>query len=426
MSIRYSTYNHLVKLSDDSWLIYNFRTGYLSELDFISKVIFDHALEFDRNDKHIKSFLERGFLVESDEIAMMRDDYIHCLLKLDEFHLTICPTMACNFNCPYCFEESKSGKMDEETQNNIVSFVEHHINEYKINKFSVTWFGGEPLLAIDVIESLSKKLIELSNKHNLEYTAGIITNGYFFNQETVDLLEKYLVKSAQITLDGPSEESHDATRHLKNGQGTYNTIINNLLNIKTNIKISIRCNVQKNNIDKYQKLVDLIEDIKSKTNNDLNVYAARMSGECSGKDKDGYDKFEVSLETFSKVKTNNNKLPQSRHRVIYCMAQNPLAFGIDNKGNMYKCWENMGDINTSFYNIKDFLNENIDSFDRNNYLNYQETLWNYDEECKNCKLFPYCLSGCPFQRIYKGKKECNAFKYSLDEYVLGLYNQRKK
>lgn len=39
-------------------------------------------------------------------------------------YITICPTLACNFECPYCFEDRGRGKMASEIQDDIVRLAE--------------------------------------------------------------------------------------------------------------------------------------------------------------------------------------------------------------------------------------------------------------------------------------------------------------
>lgn len=70
--------------------------------------------------------------------------------------ITICPTLACNFECPYCFEDRGRGKMAPEIQDDIVRLAERMLDASKAKKLAITWFGGEPLMATDVIEALSK------------------------------------------------------------------------------------------------------------------------------------------------------------------------------------------------------------------------------------------------------------------------------
>ena len=39
------------------------------------------------------------------------------------FELTIAPTLACNMDCPYCYEKEKTGVMSQEILDNIINFT---------------------------------------------------------------------------------------------------------------------------------------------------------------------------------------------------------------------------------------------------------------------------------------------------------------
>lgn len=72
--------------------------------------------------------------------------------------------MVCNFDCPYCFEDHFAGKMSEEVQDDVVALAERMLEASGTKDLHVTWFGGEPLLAPDIIESLSARLIVLTGR----------------------------------------------------------------------------------------------------------------------------------------------------------------------------------------------------------------------------------------------------------------------
>ncbi|MDE6303480.1 MAG: radical SAM protein, partial [Paramuribaculum sp.] len=132
--------------------------------------------------------------------------------------LTINPTLACNFACPYCFEGTHpSTFMTDEIEDAIVRFVEKHEQARNLN---ITWFGGEPLLAFDRIVSLTRKLQGIG----LNYWAGMITNGYLLTRDKLEQFDKLKIRSVQVTIDG-NESMHNSRRFLKNGGDTYERIV---------------------------------------------------------------------------------------------------------------------------------------------------------------------------------------------------------
>ncbi|MFR6383436.1 MAG: radical SAM protein [Odoribacter splanchnicus] len=86
--------------------------------------------------------------------------------------LTIAPTRACNFACPYCYEKDRASvRMTEKIQEGILEFVKKH---KMIKSLFITWYGGEPTLSISTIKYLSTKMQKMVDN----YSAMIITNGY--------------------------------------------------------------------------------------------------------------------------------------------------------------------------------------------------------------------------------------------------------
>ena len=86
--------------------------------------------------------------------------------------LTIAPTMACNFRCVYCFEQGHYGNhlMDETTQEHLMAFIKRHAKG--IQSLFITWFGGEPLVGMSVIEKLSEQIIAFCDENKINCALG--------------------------------------------------------------------------------------------------------------------------------------------------------------------------------------------------------------------------------------------------------------
>ena len=123
--------------------------------------------------------------------------------------LTVAPTLACNFGCDYCYQgqDKPTRGMRPTVQDALLGLVERV--SPAIRRLHIAWYGGEPLLRKDLIESISDRVIAHSDEHGLVYDAMIVTNGYFLTPEVARMLVARRVKHAQITHDGlPSH--HDA------------------------------------------------------------------------------------------------------------------------------------------------------------------------------------------------------------------------
>jgi len=132
--------------------------------------------------------------------------------------------------------------MSPEVQDDVVALAGRMLDASGAKDVDVSWFGGEPLLAPDVIEPLSARLMALAEERGGEYSASIITNGYLLTQDIVDMLAAAKVRSAQVTIDGMGA-AHDATRRLAGGGPTFERITSNLRRLKIPFRVNVRHNV---------------------------------------------------------------------------------------------------------------------------------------------------------------------------------------
>ena len=224
-----------------------------------------------KDEKLFEKFVKNGLIINFDEYSLIKIMSKKSYEISNYLTISICPTMNCNFKCPYCFEKHHPGKMNAETQNDIINLIKKIVEKAPIKKINITWFGGEPLLYPEIIKSLSKKIISFCEEKNIIYTSNIITNGYLLTQEIADMLSDLKVSKYQITLDG-FKEDHDNTRCLINGNPTFDKIIENLTNIKINGLIQIRQNIHKNNYKNIQEFKNLIKDLRKKSGNNIVYY----------------------------------------------------------------------------------------------------------------------------------------------------------
>ncbi|WP_231186210.1 4Fe-4S cluster-binding domain-containing protein [Streptococcus equi] len=94
--------------------------------------------------------------------------------KLLEF--TILTHGDCNFRCKYCYEKFENISMTIEVEEAIVEFAEKLLSEGKFERFSVQWFGGEPLLGYRTIVRLSEKFLELCSRYDIGYPNIVIVS----------------------------------------------------------------------------------------------------------------------------------------------------------------------------------------------------------------------------------------------------------
>lgn len=201
-------------------------------------------------DSELKSFLyENGFLIAKEKI---NDDlekiynYMNSILQI-----MILPTEACNFRCPYCYEDHKGTIMNSHIIDNIKTFIRMQMEKYHFSHIYLYWFGGEPTLCTKIIFELNNFIINLQKDYVFEFNSSMATNGYLLDRTMFQKFYSYGIKSYEITLDG---WNHDKTRPYINGSGTLNVIFNNLVAIskfpsELKFTIVLRHNVLANDDD---------------------------------------------------------------------------------------------------------------------------------------------------------------------------------
>ena len=292
-----------------------------------------------------------------------------------------------------------------------------------VSDIRVTWFGGEPLLAPDVMESLSSRLMALCEERGGTYSALILTNGYRLTQDVVDMLAATNLMFAQVTIDGMGDV-HDATRPLVGGGPTFERIVANLRENHIPFRVNIRHNVHSANSDEVEKLRAFVGQLAEESGNDLHYYPTPVIG------NEGPDELGKPVEVLSGAEAVRVGIERdldrfSPGRIQYCDAQSLWALAIDEKGNLHKCpalfddplqcfgtadtWDPARPFTTasnpstltSFLNLSPFAT---------------------DDECRDCVWYPVCQGGCPYNRLYT-ERRCVAYKDDPEAYVRALFER---
>ncbi len=296
----------------------------------------------------------------------------------------------------------------------------HHVFPQK-SAFTVTWYGGEPLLARDVIGKLTKEFKRICESKESKYYAGIITNGYLLSKENLDFLIDCGVTFAQVTVDGP-EEIHDKRRCLKSGGPTYRRIMENLSNIEEGspFRVSIRVNIDKRNSG---SILPLLEDFKAKgfhNHKNIFVYFSQVvhyanscpdiASQCMVTQE--FSEFMVEAYMIALDKGFNIGM-YPKLNIGLCGAISINSAVIEPNATFQTCWNTVGQDDLK----SGVLTESGIRFD-SNYTKWVG--WSpFSKECENCPVLPICMGGCPYKRLYFSKIDnpenntCIWWKYNL-------------
>ena len=269
MIYKNSKFNYYVDTNDEL-LIVNLKNGISTfrvitgkDIDIVRSYLKVSTYNIDDPNNLEKMLIQEGFLIpiehdENAEVDLLQTDYIYD----NRLHLVIHVTKDCNFRCKYCFIDFQHKKLEVVVQEQIINFIRRNIHKY--TGVYISWFGGEPLMAMDVICHMSEEVLSICKKARKTYMAGITTNGYLLTPEVVEKLISLKVYSYCITLDG-LEKTHDNQRILVGGNPTFQKIISNLRYIKNNIdfrylNICIRTNFTKSILENIDELLEFLKE----------------------------------------------------------------------------------------------------------------------------------------------------------------------
>jgi len=335
----------------------------------------------------IKKLAKTGMVISDDvdELEIYKGYERYLDNQEDTYAMVVKMTLDCNFRCIYCDQLHQEMKIDEQTENSIIKHITKVVPNIK--NLQLWWFGGEPLLEMDAIKRMTKKIKALCGEHNVKYSASVTSNGYLIDDDYINAIEELSITKMQITLDG-TKEFHDKCRPHENGAGTYEKVIKSLVNLaKKDINLNFRINVNKEN---YDSINELFEEVPQEYRGKVNVTMANWFQENNKISL--FELFKKSIElgyryenrsnTYSLCGTNRNQylsvLPNGN---LVCCAEiytNETSYGRLNENGDVEYFE------TAKFDISRF-NE-MSPLDRS--------------KCADCVQLPMCVGGCQKARYY--------------------------
>jgi uncharacterized protein len=359
---------------------------------------------------------------DTDELGVLERRFRAGTSDRSAFALTIVTSLGCNFDCPYCFENKPAAILDEETERLLLEVVDAQLPT--VERFDVTWYGGEPLLAADRIDRLSEAFLERTRASGVTYSASIVTNGYLLTPEVARRLSSLGVNRVQITLDGPAE-THDRMRPLRNGRGTFDVVLENVVACADLIPISIRVNLDASNVDEYLRLLDLLVEHGLAGRVSVNPGHIVAYPDQAGAPSESYGARCFTLPEFADVERAflaaayerglaKPRLPGPIGSPCTAVRTNDLVVGA--RGELYKCYDNVGDPREVIGHLRSWRDPNDRVL---KWLRYDPFT---DDGCRSCVALPTCMGGCAHhQMMDPGDAKCSTFRLThrrqLEEYA---------
>ncbi len=430
MALKGSYYNLFYDIKGKKYIVNTMNCAMAEIDDDFMRIVNNPNGAFIESDSKLmelsRAMQDNGFLVDEriSEIDLLKFEHFKTQFSKDELSLTIAPTMACNFACPYCFENKDGSVMNDATATALVKFVDEHLQGVK--KMRVVWFGGEPLLAKERIWSLSEQFIKITAAHDVEYSAYIVSNTYCVDADVIENMKLYKITGIQSTVDGLAD-FHNKRRFLKTKpfEDTFTVILKNVRQlVDHDINVNLRINVDKTNVDQVEPLINYLVD-KGLGKVKISIgQVLPITSIC-----DGIADTCLTTEEFSDWTNLYYKILQKNGfevfdkypfypvpRCNYCGADSINSFYIVPNGDIFKCWDEIEDnpVGNVFKGVGSNIEDeyNLSKWICNDFLD--------DEECQKCKYLPICAGGCPHLRRKKGTRNCDKWKWGLEGTVANM------
>ncbi len=392
-----------------------------------------------------------GILVSSreDELGELSLRYRRDSKSREALTLMIAPTLSCNLRCPYCYEREVEhpGIMSEHVQDALCEKTRALLDAGGYHKLKVGWYGGEPLLGIDVIERLTSRF----TKMDIPYEATMISNLTLADDTMVERICACGIATVTTTLDGIGP-SHDAHRPARNGASTYERILHAIDSLSAR-GISVTClyNIDKTTLPQFKELKGIFEERytqragsaagasvaadpsspdlpRQERHAPVTLTAAQLfdylhsHGQGNGFDAPMYDLIDdpsmvARLEYHGirdKLTAVGSPMSDSAFATmlspirIFCGRQLDSYLVVDERGNLYECDGDIG-----------YLDRAIGSLDSPGLAagelparsEYDPT---EDPECEDCAFLPICMGNCRWTRNCCGTT-CIPWKWVIGE-----------
>lgn len=406
---KYSKYNIVIAENKNEVTIFN---TYSCKHIVIDKDLYDEIKE--ETASSLRNLpvplVDLGIFVPSDlnEYDRIRQESSCFVHRNTSLQFVIMLSDNCNYHCVYCFEENqlcKFGDMTIETQKDTIDFIKRECEKVKkLEIVNIEYFGGEPTLCSDIIINISNELTPYFESLNVKYESCIVTNGRFFNKEFIEKIKDCRLSLCQITLDG-MPKSYAKLKGCK--ESDFYAVIQNIKDLQDKLHIQIRIHIN-HNVEELKELMHFIAKEKLKVGiyyqhiKDMDLTAEEY--------QEAFAYYVEEVKEFEKFLKDNDYTHYFDNRFFKytcaCPANDSNRFAITNRGDLYRCPEQLTNPTLKIGNIKEgVLNKELDD-----YFVENNPLPNENLDCKNCQIYGHCFGKCCAERLNGKGVNCEAMK----------------
>ena len=218
---KYKNYNYIYDVGSGSLHSCDQKTAdYLAhgegqnvDISYLSQTDIDAIAE------DVRALEEQGLLNAPETTARpVKSGYVKALC------IHICHD--CNLRCRYCFADEGAYHaprefMSEQTAKRAIDFLIANSGDRRV--LEADFFGGEPLMCLDVIKNVVAYAREQGAKHGKKFLFTTTTNALLLDDDAIDFFNREM-ENVVLSIDG-RREVHDAIRKTVNGRGSFDIVL---------------------------------------------------------------------------------------------------------------------------------------------------------------------------------------------------------
>ncbi|MGI6738525.1 MAG: thioether cross-link-forming SCIFF peptide maturase [Christensenellales bacterium] len=332
--------------------------------------------------------------------------YIKKPNKKDKPLKALCLNVAhsCNLCCNYCFAAAGSFTDEQPLMPLSVGkaaidfLIESSKGRYNLD---VDFFGGEPLLNIDVVKGIVEYSRSLEKTHQKHFRFTFTTNGVLLNDDIIEYLNNNM-DNVVLSLDG-RKEVHDYFRKTPNGKGSYDIVVpkfQKFAKIRGDKEYYIRATFTRHNLDFFSDILHML----SLGFNELSMEPVVTSPDSPEAIRETdlpqiFEQYELLAKEM--IERHKNGKPFGFYHYNISLDNGPCLYkllsgcgtgceymAVTPRGELYPCHRFVGDERFLLGNVFEGITNTVmvKEFAENCLLSHKE--------CKQCWAKYFCAGGC--------------------------------
>jgi uncharacterized protein len=356
-----------------------------------------------------------------DELAEVVDEQRAKARSLASLHYLLVPNGYCTMGCEYCGQVHVRGKTSANHRDAVRDRVLRGINRPTTEEVQIGWFGGEPLLAYEIVRDLAGQFVEAAAKAGVGYRSRMTTDGALLTMGKLRVLhQECRVDSLCVTIDGVG-----GRRPLRSGSSAH--VLGVLSELAASaeefpgLRLTIRSDLDVRDIDQVDAFIDAM--VAAGLNHPMFGFDLREAspwsndGAASRVAKQRFAAAEPRwLRRMHEVGMTTRTLIPERLRAPICPAVTRSAEVISSSGAIFSCTEHPLVPEHEQGDVLELVEQADHSRQRpaGRYDDWHDRVSRGQQNCSGCVFLPVCGGQCP-KHWGDGVPACPSYKFNIQQ-----------